>query len=122
MADNKQYINQAQENGNVMISEDVIITIVSLAVREVEGVIGICTTPGNDIVELLGKKNWGAGIKLHIDADSQIHIDCNIQVAYGQNVVEVAYAAQEAVAAAIESMTGVKVADVNINVCGIERK
>jgi uncharacterized alkaline shock family protein YloU len=122
MADNKQYINQAQENGNVMISEDVIITIVSLAVREVEGVIGICTKPGNDIVELLGKKNWGAGIKLHIDADSQIHIDCNIQVAYGQNVVEVAYAAQEAVAAAIESMTGVKVADVNINVCGIERK
>ena len=122
MADNKQYINQAQENGNVMISEDVIITIVSLAVREVEGVIGICTKPGNDIVELLGKKNWGAGIKLHIDADSQIHIDCNIQVAYGQNVVEVAYAAQEAVVAAIESMTGVKVADVNINVCGIERK
>ena len=37
MAENKQYITQAQENGSVMISEDVIATIVEQAIAEVEG-------------------------------------------------------------------------------------
>ena len=40
-------------------------------------------------------------------------------VAYGQSVVAVAKAIQEAITAALESMTGVKVASVNVNVCGI---
>ena len=38
MAENKQYITQAQSNGTVMISEDVIATIITNAVAEVEGV------------------------------------------------------------------------------------
>ena len=38
MAEYKQYITQVQENGNVMISEDVIATIVENALTEVDGV------------------------------------------------------------------------------------
>lgn len=38
MADSKQYITQNQENGTVQISEDVIISIVTVAVGETEGV------------------------------------------------------------------------------------
>ena len=41
MADNKRYITQVQENGNVMISEDVVTTIVAHAVQEVEGIEGL---------------------------------------------------------------------------------
>ena len=39
MAENKQYITQIQENGSVMISEEVISTIVAHAVAEVEGIV-----------------------------------------------------------------------------------
>ena len=38
MAENKQYITQIQEGGTIMISEDVIATIVAHALAEVEGV------------------------------------------------------------------------------------
>lgn len=38
MAESKQYITQNQENGTVQISEDVIISIVAVAVGETEGV------------------------------------------------------------------------------------
>ena len=38
MAEFKQYITQIQENGNVMISEDVVASIVEHALVEVEGV------------------------------------------------------------------------------------
>ena len=122
MADNKQYITQEQENGTVMISEDVIVTIVSQAISEVEGVVGMSTKPGADIIDLLGKKSWGKGVRVAFGQDNDITIDCNVVLAYGQSVVAVATLAQSAVTGAIESMTGIKVAAVNVNVCGIVRQ
>ena len=122
MAETKQYITQVQESGNVMISEDVIGTIVDHAVCEVEGVVGLSTKPGADIAELIGKKNWGKGMKVVIAEDDSLQIDCTVIVAYGQNIVNVASAVQQAVSGAVESMTGVKVSSVNVNICEIVRQ
>jgi len=122
MADNKPYITHIQENGSVMISEDVITTIVTHAITEVEGVVALSTKPGADIAELIGKKNWGKGMKVTIGDDDALTVDCNIIVAYGQSVVTVATGVQETVTNALESTTGVKVARVNVNVCGITQK
>ena len=122
MADNKNYITHTQENGAVMISEDVISTIVTHAIGDVEGVVALSSKPGADIAELIGKKNWGKGMKITIGDDDVLFVDCNIIVAYGQSVVAVAQAVQEAITGALESTTGVKVARVNVNVCGIAQK
>ena len=122
MADNKQYINQAQDGGKILISEDVISTIVSHAVSEVEGVISLSAKPVADIAELIGKKSWGKGLKIVIADDNNLSIDCSIVIAYGQNVVSVAAAVQQAVSAAVESMAGVKASAVNVNVCQIVRQ
>lgn len=121
MADNKQYIIQEQDGGSVLIYEDVIVSIVTLAVTEVEGVDGLSVKPGADIVELIGKKNWGKGLKVVIHDDNSLTVDCNINVKYGFTVVEVARAAQDAIINALESMTGVKATAVNVNVCGITK-
>ena len=61
MAENK-YITQTQENGSVLIAEEVLVNIISLAVAEVEG------------AELSGKPgiNWGKGIKLTIEDDNAV--------------------------------------------------
>ena len=121
MAEYKQYITQAQESGSVLISEDVVATIAEHAVADVEGVVGIITKPVAEIADLISK-NWGRGIKLLIAADNSLTIDCNISIFYGQSVVDIAEAVQAAVINAVESMTGVKVTSVNVNVCGIIRK
>jgi uncharacterized alkaline shock family protein YloU len=115
MAEYKQYITQVQENGNVMISEDVIATIVAQALTEVDGVVKGGT-------EVIGKKHWGKGIRIAIAEDNSLSIGCNIIVGYGESVVNVANAVQEAITMAVESVTGVTVTDVNVNVCGIVRK
>jgi uncharacterized alkaline shock family protein YloU len=122
MAENKQYVTQTQDNGSVMISEEVIATIVANAVAEVEGVVGLTTKPGADIADMFGVKNWGKGLKIDILEDDSVTIDCNVIVAYGQSVVSVAQAVQSAVTSALESATGVKVNAVNVNVCGIVRQ
>lgn len=121
MADSKQYIVQNQENGSVMISEDVLSTIVAQAISEVEGVVGLSTKPGVDIAEIIGKKHWNKGVKISVE-DNNLTVDCNLVVAYGYNVVTVAAAAQEAMRNALESMANVKLDAINVNVCGIIRQ
>lgn len=111
MAENKQYITQTQDNGNVLISEEVLVSIINYAVAEVENV---------SLAGIKGK-NWGKGIKVVILDDDKIEVTCYINVAYNQSVVSAANATQEAIAAALESMTGVTVSGVNINVSGIIR-
>lgn len=122
MADNKQYITHTQEQGQIMISEDVISTIAVQTLNDIEGFVGLSAKPGADIVDLLGRKNWGKGIKVVIGEADQITITCNVIISYGVSVVSVAAAIQESVANAVRSMTGVSVVDVNVNVCGIVRQ
>ena len=122
MAESKQYITQTQNNGSVLISEDVIAEIVAHAACEVEGVVGLNMKPGADIAELIGKKNWGRGLKITVLENNSVSIDCNITVNYGQNVVSIAKAAQTAIMNALEEMAGIEIAAVNVNVCGISRQ
>jgi uncharacterized alkaline shock family protein YloU len=122
MAESKQYISKNQDSGTIMISEDVVATIVAQAVKEIEGVAGLSVKPGADIVDIIGKKNWGKGMRIVIAEDNSLMVDCDILIHYGQSVVAVAQNVQEIVASHLESMTGVKVTSVNVNVCGIVRQ
>lgn len=112
MAENKRYITQVQENGNVMISEDVVATIVAHAVQEVEGVEGLHT-----------RKSWGGkNMRINIAEDNALSIECNLIVKYGYSVIDIAKSAQAVVISAVESMTGVSVTEVNMNVCRIAKQ
>ena len=115
MAEAKQYISHAQDGGQVLISEDVVSTIVENTLTEVDGVV----KGGSEVV---GKKSWGKGIRIQIAEDNTLTIGCNIIVRYGESVIQVAKAVQEAITSAVESVTGVTVQDVDVNVCGIIRK
>ena len=115
MAEAKQYITHAQNGGNVMISEDVVSTIVENTLTEVDGVV-------KGGAEVVGKKSWGKGVRIQIAEDNTLTIGCNIIVRYGESVIQVAKSVQEAITSAVESVTGVTVRDVDVNVCGIIRK
>lgn len=122
MADNKQYIKRIQKDGAIMISEDVIGTIVAHAITEVEGVVGLNNKLTPEIAEFIGAGNWAKGVRIKLEDDDQVSIDCNIIVAYGSCIVNVAKAAQEAIASSVEALSGVKTSAVNVNVCGVVRK
>ena len=92
------------ENGTVNINEDVITTIALAAVRDVEGVAAL--------------KNDRKGIRVTL-GDEDVELDCGLVVIYGHSVVEIAKNVQNAVCSAVESMTGLKVSRVDVNVTGI---
>lgn len=110
MSESKEYVSQVVENGSIHISEEVVASIASMAIRDVDGVYGLHA--GN------AKKNTKS-IRLVISEDDEISIDCYLVVLYGYSVIEVAKSVQEAVTSMVESTTGHKVRNVNVNISGI---
>ena len=116
MADN--YITCVEEKGTINISDDVIATMVRIAVREVDGVAGMAVTAGPAVSELLNKKSASKGVKVSFGEES-MNIDVVIMVKYGSNVVNVATAVQDTVMTHVQDMTGVDDVTVNVHVSGI---
>lgn len=122
MAENKQYVVQAQENGSVFISEDVISKIVLQAMNDVDGYAGISLKPGMEIIELIGGKNWAKGVKVTVSEKNQLSVECNVIINYGHSVMTVAQAIQEAAVSTLQSVTGIEKVSIHVNVCGIVRQ
>lgn len=119
MTDNKEYWSSTSDRGNVKISEDVISTIVSVAVLETEGVFNVATSLTSDIAGLLGKKNNGnKGIRVSFVYDD-VELDIAILINFGSVVFDTAKLVQENVKTAVESMTGLTCKTINVTVAGI---
>ena len=117
----ENYITCSGELGSINISEDVISSIVTHAVPEVDGVVSISSKPVAELADMIGKK-WGKGMRITINEDNAIIIDVDVVIGYGQSVVAIAGAVQTAIIGAVQSMTGVDTITVNVNVCGIARQ
>ena len=118
MSESKEYLVQPVDKGTVNISEEVVAAIAALAISEVEGVFGLSSSFTADLAELLGRKNMSKGVKLTI-ADEVVTVECYVVITYGYEIPAVATAIQEGVVNAVESMTGLKVAAVNVDIVGI---
>ena len=119
MAENKEYFTQEMENGSIQISEDVVASVTGLAVLEVEGVCGLSSSIGTDIAEMLGMKTLSKGVRLSTTETGALRVDCDVVSKFGQNIFELAKNVQENVKSSVESVTGLRVAEVNVTVCGI---
>ena len=118
MSDNKEYVSCSEELGNVHISEEVLAAIAAAAALEVDGVSSLAANLGSDIAELLGKKNLTKGIHVKTE-ENKVAVELSVLINYGHTIPEVGRAIQENVKNAVESMTGLDVDAVNVNVGGI---
>ena len=107
------------ENGSIQISEDVVASVAAMAVMEQEGVCGLSTGIGSDIAEMLGMKSAAKGVRIVSDKEGRLFVECNVVANFGYSVFELAKNVQDAVRSSLESVTGLNVAKVNVNVCGI---
>jgi len=108
----------AIEDGQVRISDDVVGTIAGIAATEVEGVAGMSGGIVGGITDMLGRKNLAKGVKVEV-GERETALDLYVVVEYGVRIPEVAQLVQSNVKRAVESMTGLKVVEVNIHVQGV---
>ena len=118
MSDSKEYVSRSDELGNIHIAEEVLAAISAAAALEVDGVSSLAANLGSDIAELLGKKNLAKGVRVKME-DDKVEVELSILMAYGHTFPEIGKAVQDGVKSAIESMTGLEVSAVNVNVAGI---
>lgn len=111
-------INKSEDNGNVSISEEVVATIAGLAAADVEGVAGLTSRLASDIKGIVNKKTIGKGIQVIINETSVV-VDIFINVKFGYKFIDVAQKVQKAVETSVESMTGLEVETVNVNIVGV---
>ena len=112
-------MNYEENLGIVKISDEVVSVIAGIAAEEVNGVEDLQHINGNNISQLLkGKKNAGRNVKVTLNEDYAI-IELNLAVEYGVKIPEVVNAVQENVKRTVETMTGLNVTAVNINVQNI---
>ena len=112
-------VYEKDQIGEVQIADEVVAIIAGLAATEVEGVDSMAGNITNELVGKLGMKNLSKGVKVEI-VDSVVSVDLTLNIEYGMNILETSKKVQEKVKAAIENMTGLEVADVNIHIASVD--
>lgn len=109
----------ATENGNINISQEVIVRISAISAREVDGVVGLGGS--NAWTDLLGKKASEKGIKVETTEEAT-KIEVHVTVKFGVKINEVAYKLQAAIKNAVEAYAGLDNITVDVYVDGIEQE
>lgn len=110
-----------EENGlgEVQISDEVVATIAGLAATEVEGVASMAGNLTNELIGKLGIKNLSKGVNVLV-TDHSVDVDLALHIKYDYSILKVSKDVQARVKNAIESMTGLEVAMVNINIVNVD--
>ena len=118
--DRKTLVLQEDENiGAVQIADDVVAMIASLAASEVEGVSAVGSNLTNDLMSKVGVKNVAKGVKVDVK-ETKVTVDVVVTMEYGYNIPATSRKIQDKVKAAIENMTGLNCAEVNIRIAGVK--
>ncbi len=106
------------ENGKVVFAPDVIATIAGLAASEVPGVANLAGTVMEGISGIFGKKSMTKGVRVEVGQE-EAAVDISINVRYGVRIQDVCAAVQTEIKNAIETMTALRVVEVNVVVQGV---
>ncbi|MCR5418453.1 MAG: Asp23/Gls24 family envelope stress response protein [Lachnospiraceae bacterium] len=110
-------ITIADQIGSVQIADDVVAMIAALAAVEVEGV----SLPASPAAESQGRgsaRKMMKNVKVDV-AGENVSVDVAVAIDYGYNIPQTGQNVQTRVKAAIENMTGLIVADVNVRVAKV---
>ena len=114
------YTMAAEESlGKVQIADEVVAIIAGLAAMEVEGVSSMAGNATRELIAKLGMKSLSKGVRVDV-LEGIVTVSLALNLKYGENIMETTAKVQEKVKAAIENMTGLTVADVNVRVSGVD--
>ena len=105
--------------GEVKIADEVVTVIAALAATEVEGVASMAGNITNELISRLGMKNLSKGVKVDV-LEGVVTVSLALNMKYNYSIMDVSAKVQEKVKSAVENMTGLEVADVNVKVAGVE--
>ena len=118
---NNYSIRENVNIGEVRVADEVVAIIAGLAATEVEGVESMAGNITNELVAKLGMKNLSKGVKVTVE-DKTVTVDLALNIRFGYEIPKVSKKVQEKVKNAIETMTGLTVAGVNVRIAEVDMK
>lgn len=108
--------------GKVNVSDEVVSTIAHLAAVQVPGIAGMSESIASGLAKILGQTDASKGVKVTIGEKNDVVIEISVVIESGNPIPSVTSQLQRAVKDEVESMTGLEVVAVNIQVTGMAAK
>ena len=119
MADNINITISDEHDDSIKIAEEVIKCIAAFAATDIEGVAGMAGNATNELIARLGGKTLEKGVRMSMDGE-EVRLALSVVLKYGCNIPEVSARIQDKVRLSIESMTGLAVASVDVNISDLD--
>ena len=111
-------VYEKDEHGQIVIADEVVAIIAGIAATEVKGVDSMYGGWSGEIISRMGIRDLAKGVSISIE-DDHVSVKLSLNVKYGYSIPDVSRNVQDKVASAIESMTCLRVLDVNIRIAGV---
>ena len=111
-------IHEVDQEGQVIVDDEVCTRIAALAATEVEGVDAMADNITKELIAKLGRNTLSKGAKVNV-GDGEVTVFLSLILKFGYNIPDTAAKVQERVKAAIENMIGYSVRAVNIKIAGV---
>lgn len=121
MSDKQVNKKDMPELGSITVSKEVVAIIAALETIKVKGVVGISSGHKAGSIEVLPKKDLIKGIEVWMKPE-EVALTIPIITDYEIGIFRVAQEVQKRAKQSIETMTGLKVLKVNVNVQGVKFK
>lgn len=112
-------MNENAGMGKVEIAPEVIEVIAGIAASEVDGLMSMRGNFAAGVVERLGKKNHGKGVKVELSEQS-IKVDIYCVMKFGVSIPKVAQEVQDNIRQTLLNMTALEADEVNVHVVGVQ--
>jgi uncharacterized alkaline shock family protein YloU len=112
-------MSEIESRGSIKIADDVVATIAALAAADTKGVSGMSGGIAEGIARRVSGRNSQKGVSVEV-GQIETAIGVRIIVQFGEKIDAVCRLLQQNVREAVESMTGLKVVEVNVKVEGVE--
>ena len=119
MSDKQVNKEDISELGSITVSKEVVAIIAALETIKVKGVVGISSGHKAGSIEVLSKKDLVRGIEVWMKL-KEVSLTIPIITDYEIGIFMVAQEVQKRAKRSIETMTGLKVLKINIDVQGVK--
>ncbi len=110
--------NITANKGKTTCDRNILLSIISLATKEISGVSELVDTP-SIILKRMFKNRDSKGVKIYISPNGKVTVDVYIKVFSGVSVPDICFRVQENIRNNIASMVELKTGKINVHIVGV---
>ncbi len=107
-----------RNKGKITLDRNILVSIINLAAKEINGVESVCNRHRPLIKKLLNK--YDDGVEIKFEKNGALTIDVYINIYIGFNVPDIAYRVQENIRNSLATMVALKPMKINVHIMDVE--